>query len=193
MIQYDKIFIDGRWVAASSGEYSTLVNPATEEPFAKVPSSHPGDVDLAVRAARRAFLPWARTRASERKQLIDAICAKLTERTDELASMISQEMGIPVHFAKGIQVTGPIQGLSIFGSLAHTMEEEREENGYLVVREPIGVCAFITPWNFPNAMITRKVAPALAAGCPVIIKPAEATPLSALAAAELARPWPRWR
>ena len=185
MIQYDNIFIDGRWVPASSGEYSTLVNPATEEPFAKVPSSHPGDVDLAVRAARRAFLPWSRTRASERKELIDAICAKLTERTDELASLISQEMGIPVHFAKGIQVAGPIQGLSIFGSLAHTMEEEREENGYLVVREPVGVCAFITPWNFPLFQVIAKVGPALAAGCTSVLKPSEQTPLSCFVFAEV--------
>lgn len=185
MIQYDNIFIDGRWVAASSGEYSTLVNPATEEPFAKVPSAYPGDVDLAVRAARRAFLPWSRTRASERKELIDAICAKLTERTDELSSLISQEMGIPVHFAKGIQVTGPIQGLSIFGSLAHTMDEEREENGYLVVREPVGVCAFITPWNFPLFQVIAKVGPALASGCTSVLKPSEQTPLSCFVFAEV--------
>lgn len=185
MIQYDNLFIDGRWVAASSGEYSTLVNPATEEPFARVPSSHPEDVDRAVRAARRAFLPWSCTRASERKELIDAICAKLTERTDELASLISQEMGIPVHFAKGIQVAGPIQGLSIFGSLAHTMEEEREENGYLVVREPVGVCAFITPWNFPLFQVIAKVGPALAAGCTSVLKPSEQTPLSCFVFAEV--------
>src|SRR5690606_5790537 len=116
MIEYDRIFIDGRWVPAASGEFSTLVNPATEEAFARVPAAFPEDVDAAARAARRAFPGWSRTRAAERKELIDAICAGLTERADELASLISQEMGIPVHFAKGIQVTGPIQGLSIFGS-----------------------------------------------------------------------------
>jgi aldehyde dehydrogenase (NAD+) len=185
MIQYDKIFIDGRWVPASSGEFSTLVNPATEEPFARVPSAFPADVDAAVQAARRAFGPWSRSTAAERKELIDAICARLTERSDELASLISQEMGIPVHFAKGIQVNGPIQGLSIFGNLAHTMEEEREENGYLVVREPIGVCAFITPWNFPLFQVIAKVGPALASGCTSVLKPSEQTPLSCFVFAEV--------
>ena len=185
MIQYDNLFIDGRWVPASSGECSTLVNPATEEPFARVPAAFPEDVEAAVRAARRAFGSWSRSKAAERKELIDAICAKLTERTDELASLISQEMGIPVHFAKGIQVTGPIQGLSIFGALAHTMEEEREENGYLVVREPIGVCAFITPWNFPLFQVIAKVGPALASGCTSVLKPSEQTPLSCFVFAEV--------
>ncbi len=184
MIQYDNIYIDGRWVPASSGETTTLVNPATEAPFAQVPSAYPADVEAAVLAARRAFGSWSRTKAAERKELIEAICAKLTERTDELASLISQEMGIPVHFSKGIQVTGPIQGLSIFASLADSLEEEREENGYLVVREPIGVCAFITPWNFPLFQAVAKVGPALAAGCTSVLKPSEQTPLSSFVFAE---------
>lgn len=185
MIEYNKIYIDGQWVAPSGEGHSTLINPATEEAFATVPYSHIEDVDKAARAARRAFPAWSRTSSKEREELILAICAKLTERKDELASMISQEMGIPYHFARGIQVGGPIQGLSIFAGLTKTMDEVREEDGYNVYKEPIGVCSFITPWNFPLFQVIAKVGPALAAGCTSLLKPSEQTPLSCFIFAEV--------
>ncbi len=186
MIEYNKIYIDGQWVASSGDGVSQLVNPATEEVFARVPMALPEDVDKAVRAARRAFPSWSQTSAAERKGYIEAICAKLTERKDELASLISQEMGIPVHFSLGIQVTGPISGLAIFGDLAESMDEVKQhDGGYITVKEPIGVCSFITPWNFPLFQVIAKVGPALAAGCTCILKPSEQTPLSTFIFAEV--------
>lgn len=186
MLEHTKIYIDGQWVPASGGGVTTLVNPATEEPFATVPMSSTEDVDKAVQAARRAFPSWSRTSAEERAGYIRAICAKLKERKDELAALISQEMGIPVHFAKGIQVSGPIHGLSLFADLATTMEEVKQhEDGYIVVREPIGVCAFITPWNFPLFQVVAKVGPAIAAGCTTVLKPSEQTPLCTYIFAEI--------
>lgn len=186
MIEHDKIYINGEWVPASGDGVSQLVNPATEEVFARVPMSMPEDVDKAVKAARAAFSSWSQTSAEQRKGYIDAICAKLKERADELASLISQEMGIPVHFAKGIQVLGPISGLEIFGGLTATMDEVKEhEGGYITVKEPIGVCAFITPWNFPLFQVVAKVGPALASGCTCVLKPSEQTPLSTYIFAEV--------
>tara|TARA_R110000787_G_scaffold74331_5_gene165255 strand:+ start:6171 stop:7598 length:1428 start_codon:yes stop_codon:yes gene_type:complete len=186
MIEYNKIYIDGQWVASSGDGVSQLVNPATEEVFARVSMALPEDVDKAVRAARRAFPSWSQTSAAERKGYIEAICAKLTERKDELASVISQEMGIPVHFSLGIQVTGPISGLAIFGDLAESMDEVKQhDGGYITVKEPIGVCSFITPWNFPLFQVIAKVGPALAAGCTCILKPSEQTPLSTFIFAEV--------
>ena len=186
MIEHKKIYIDGQWVESSGDGISHLVNPATEEVFAKVPMALPEDVDKAVRAARRAFIPWSQTPAVERKAYIDAICEKLTERKDELASLISQEMGIPVHFSMGIQVMGPISGLEIFGNLAQSMDEVTEhDGGYITVKEAVGVCSFITPWNFPLFQVIAKVGPALAAGCTCVLKPSEQTPLCTFIFAEV--------
>lgn len=185
MIEYNKIYIDGQWVNSSGDGITHLINPATEEVFAKVPMALPEDVDKAVRAARRAFPAWSQTSTAERKGYIDAICEKLTERKDELASLISQEMGIPVHFSLGIQVTGPISGLQIFADLAHTMDEVTEHEGYITVKEAAGVCSFITPWNFPLFQVIAKVGPALAAGCTCVLKPSEQTPLATFVFAEV--------
>lgn len=186
MIEYKKIYIDGQWVEATGDGITHLVNPATEEVFAKVPMSMPEDVDKAVRAARKAFDSWSRTPSSERKAYIKAICAGLTARKDELATLISQEMGIPVHFAMGIQVTGPISGLDIFAELTETMVEvTRHEGGYITIKEAAGVCALITPWNFPLFQVIAKVGPALAAGCTCVLKPSEQTPLSTFIFAEV--------
>ncbi|RLA46032.1 MAG: aldehyde dehydrogenase family protein [Gammaproteobacteria bacterium] len=186
MIEHNKIYIDGQWVESSGDGISHLVNPATEEVFAKVPMALPEDVDKAVRAARRAFIPWSQTPAVERKAYIDAICEKLTERKDELASLISQEMGIPVHFSMGIQVMGPISGLQIFANLAESMDEVTEhDGGYITVKEAVGVCSFITPWNFPLFQVIAKVGPALAAGCTCVLKPSEQTPLCTFIFAEV--------
>ncbi|RLA43020.1 MAG: aldehyde dehydrogenase family protein [Gammaproteobacteria bacterium] len=122
----------------------------------------------------------------ERKAYIDAICEKLTERKDELASLISQEMGIPVHFSMGIQVMGPISGLQIFANLAESMDEVTEhDGGYITVKEAVGVCSFITPWNFPLFQVIAKVGPALAAGCTCVLKPSEQTPLCTFIFAEV--------
>ncbi len=186
MIEYKKLYIDGQWVDSSGDGISQLVNPATEEVFAKVPMALPEDVDKAARAARKAFLSWSQTPTAERKAYIDAICEKLTERKDELASLISQEMGIPVHFSMGIQVLGPISGLKIFADLAETMDEVTEhEGGYITIKEAAGVCSFITPWNFPLFQVIAKVGPALAAGCTCVLKPSEQTPLCTFIFAEV--------
>jgi aldehyde dehydrogenase (NAD+) len=186
MIEYKKLYIDGQWVDSSGDGVSHLVNPANEEVFAKVPMALPEDVDKAARAARRAFIPWSQTPSAERKAYIKAICEKLTERKDELASLISQEMGIPVHFSMGIQVMGPISGLDIFANLTETMDEVTEhEGGYITVKEAAGVCSFITPWNFPLFQVIAKVGPALAAGCTCVLKPSEQTPLCTFVFAEV--------
>jgi len=185
MINYQQLFINGDWVSSSSEQYSALINPATEQPIANIISGNREDVNHAVQAAKNAFHAWSSTSGSERAQFISALAEKLTERELELAALISDELGMPRHLALDIQVRGPIQGLRSYIDYAHLMDASEQVGNSTIIKEAIGVCALICPWNYPLHQIIGKIAPALAAGCTMIVKPSVEAPLSAFMLAEI--------
>lgn len=182
-------FINGRWADADSGATFAVANPATREELARVPDCGAAEARRALDAAAAAFPAWAALPAIERANILFNVYAQMLHRAKELATLLTKENGKPIK-----EALGEIQYAADF--VRWSAEEARRVYGetvpaavagkrHLVLKQPMGVVAAITPWNFPSAMITRKVAPALAAGCTVVIKPAEQTPLSALALAEL--------
>ena len=169
----DRIFIGGEWVVPSGVEPIEVVNSTTEEVMGTVPACSPEDADRAVRAAREAFDSWSRTSRQERADYMAAIAAGLGERSEEIAATITQELGMPLKLSQMIQVGLPT---AQFGAMPKLMEEiawEEEIGNSRVLREPVGVVGAITPWNYPLNQIACKVAPALAAGCTVVLKPSE--------------------
>jgi aldehyde dehydrogenase (NAD+) len=185
MYQHNHLYIDGAWCAADQEHFLEVINPATEQPFARVIQGNARDVDKAVQAARVAFPEWSTTPASERANYIDRIAEQLHHRRQEFAQLISSELGMPLHLSLEVQVNGPIEGLRSYAALARHMEEEERVDNAQVLREPIGVCAFINPWNYPLHQLIGKLAPALAAGCCMVVKPSEETPLHAFLLAEI--------
>ncbi|MCB6183124.1 aldehyde dehydrogenase family protein [Leeia sp. TBRC 13508] len=183
MKRYEKLFINGQWVAAEGTGWTTLINPATEAPVAEVINASQADVDKAVKAARAAFSSWSQTSSAERAEYIRKLQKALEARKEELAIAISQTMGCPIKWARIIQVNC-VAAFAKFADRAAEMDVEKQVNNSLVVREPVGVCAFITPWNYPLYQLIGKVAPALAAGCTMVLKPASITPLQDLIFAE---------
>ena len=181
----DRVFIGGEWVEPQGSEAIEVVNSTTEEVMGTIPACTPEDADLAVRAARDAFDSWSRTSRDERAGFLAAISAGLTERSAEIAATIAQELGMPLKLSQAIQAGLPAMA---FGSMPKLMEEvawEEEIGNSRVLREPAGVLGAITPWNYPLNQIAAKVAPALAAGCTVVLKPSEVVPLNAFILAEV--------
>ena len=181
----DEVYIGGRWVAPAGGETIAVVNPATEEEIATVPACTAADADAAARAARDAFDSWSATPREERAGYLAAIAAGLQERAGEIAATITRELGMPLKLSQMIQVGLPT---THFKTMPQVMEEvawEEEIGNSRVLREPVGVVGAIAPWNYPLNQIAVKVAPALAAGCTVVLKPSEVTPLNAFALAEV--------
>ena len=185
MHEYRQLFIDGSWQAAHGGGLAEVLNPASEMVIGRVPLGDERDVDRAVLAARRAFGPWSRTPSSVRAGHIRALAELLQARADEMAALITAELGMPVQWCRAVQVDGPIEGLRSYAELAAAMDEVREVGNSLVLREAVGVCAFINPWNYPLHQLLGKLAPALAAGCTVVVKPSQETPLHAFLLAEI--------
>ncbi|GMG88526.1 aldehyde dehydrogenase family protein [Biformimicrobium ophioploci] len=185
MKHLDKLYINGAWVEPGSSEKLAVVNPFTEEVVAEVASGTASDVDKAVAAAKEAFRSWRNTSSEERERLINAIADRMEARADDLTRAISDSMGSPYHLARDIHVMGPIYGMRSFAARAKLMDESEKVNNSLVVKEPVGVCGFITPWNYPLHQFVGKVAPALAAGCTMIQKPSEQTPLQDYIMAEI--------
>ncbi|MCW2672318.1 MAG: aldehyde dehydrogenase [Frankiales bacterium] len=181
-----QLYVGGTWIDSASGKTIDVVNPATEEVIAQVAAGSPADVDLAVSAARDAFPSWSALAPKERADFLQAAAAALAARTDELGQLISDDMGMPLAFAKLIQVGLPSFNLGNFAGLAGTFDFDGEEVGNsLIVREPVGVVGCITPWNYPLHQVVLKVGAALAAGCTVVVKPSEVAPLSAYVLAEV--------
>jgi aldehyde dehydrogenase (NAD+) len=181
----EKVFIGGEWVVPAGADPLPVINSATEETIATIPGCTPVEVDLAVEAARGAFEGWAATPRAERTNAMAAIAAGLGERAEELTETITQELGMPLKLTKMIQVG---LGIGHFAAMPQAMEEvhwEEELGNSRVLREPIGVVGAITPWNYPLHQIGAKVAPALAAGCTVVLKPSEVVPLNAFILAEV--------
>lgn len=182
--------IGGKWVGADNGATLTVLNPGTGAVLGQVPCCSATETRRAIEAADAAWPAWRALTARRRAQLLQAWFKLILDNTNDLAQLVTAEGGKPLAEAKGEVIYGASfvewfaeEAKRTYGeSIPSPMADKR----LLVIKQPIGVCAAITPWNFPLAMITRKVAPALAAGCPVIVKPAEATPLTALALAVLA-------
>jgi aldehyde dehydrogenase (NAD+) len=181
----DKLYIDGAWVASTGSETVDVVNSTSEEVMGRVPLGTVEDVDKAVKAARAAFASWSTTSPDERVKYTSRISEGLQARMPEIANLIAGEVGMPINLSMMIQVGLP---LTTFGNMADAVDQitwEEQVGSSLVVREPVGVVAAITPWNYPLHQIAAKVAPALAAGCTVVLKPSEVAPLNAFALAEI--------
>ncbi len=178
-------YVGGAWVPAEGRDRLPVVDPATEQEIATVPAGTAEDVDIAVAAARRAFEGWASRTPAERAALLSATADALEARTDEVALLISSEMGTPLSFSRAVQVGNPVRVLRSYAEILETYAFEEQIGNSLVVKEPIGVVGAITPWNYPLHQVVAKVAAALAAGCTVVLKPSEVAPLSAFALAEV--------
>lgn len=185
MLQHDLLFIDGQWRKPAADGVSQVYNPASGEVIGQVPLATAEDVERAVAAARSAFPAWAATPATQRAGYIRALAELLQTRAGEMAALITAELGMPVQWCRDVQVEGPIIGLQQYSELAAQMDEVREVGNSLIVREAIGVCAFINPWNYPLHQLIGKLGPALAAGCTVVVKPSQETPLHAFLLAQM--------
>jgi betaine-aldehyde dehydrogenase len=181
---YDQLYIGGKWLKPSGAGTIDVIDSGTEEVMGRIPEGAVADAEAAVEAAKLAFDGWAATPAAVRADYIEKIAANLKARTDELAATICGEVGMPLKLSRAIQVGSPLYNWKAYAKLAREFEFEERVGNSLVVREPVGVVAAITPWNYPLSQITLKVAPALAAGCTVVLKPSEIAPLNAFMLAE---------
>jgi aldehyde dehydrogenase (NAD+) len=180
----DRFFIDGGWRAPSGTATGVVVNPATEEIVTRFPLGNGDDLTAAVSAARRAFATWSRTEPSYRAGLLDRLLALLEARSELIAQCLTLEMGAAIGYARSAQVPLALAHVRVAREVLTTFPFVERRGHTAITREPIGVCALITPWNWPLYQITAKVAPALAAGCTIVLKPSELSPLSALLFAE---------
>jgi betaine-aldehyde dehydrogenase len=185
MLAREKFFIGGQWVAPSKPESIEVHNAGTGEVMGRVPAGYAKDIDAAVSAARAALASWSETPAEKRAEYLEKISAGLKVRADELAKIIAQEVGMPLKLAGRIQAGLPIANFANYAKLLREFSFEQRVGNSLVVREPVGVVGAITPWNYPLHQITLKVAPALAAGCTVVLKPSEIAPFNAFILAEV--------
>lgn len=178
MTELSRILVDGAWCESASTARIAVVNPATETVIGYAPSGCAADVDRAVAAADRAFPGWAATPAPRRLELLRALRARLAARAEEIAALITAQMGAPIGFSRTAQIGLPLRNFDMTLAAMAELGEERLGRS-TVLREPIGVVAAITPWNFPLHQIVAKIVPALAAGCTVVLKPSELTPFDA--------------
>ncbi len=170
---------------ASSGQTLDVINPATEQPILAMACANEDDVDRAVAAAKAAFPAWSRSPAAERKRLMLAMADALEARAADLIDATVACVGIPRHQAMDFQIGSPIEALRYYADLCGVVDKVETKNNVTIMREPIGVCTLINPWNYPFMQLIGKLAPALAAGCTVIAKPAEQTPLLDIIIAEI--------
>jgi betaine-aldehyde dehydrogenase len=185
MLVRDKIYINGAWVPSTGKGTLDVIDSATEEVFATIPEGTAEDVDKAVEAAAAAFPGWAATSREERAKLLTRIGEALGARTDEIAQVISHEVGMPMTLSGSIQVGLPAGAFADAAQAAENFQWEEEVGNSLVVREPVGVVGAITPWNYPLYQVVLKVAPSLAAGCTVVLKPSEVAPINAFILADV--------
>jgi aldehyde dehydrogenase (NAD+) len=181
----DKIYIDGVWVSSTSTETISVQDPATMEEIARIPSGTAQDVDRAVAAARKAQVSWSRSALKERTELLQSILSSYRRRFDDFADVMRAEIGTPVRQARDVQA---FLGIAHLEKLLEVLPEypfEERKGSTLIMRDPIGVCGLITPWNVPINQIATKVYPAIAAGCASVLKPSEVAPLNAILFAEV--------
>ncbi len=182
MLQF---YIDGKWVDPVTPNTLDVVNPATEEVCGRISLGSKADVDLAVAAAKKAFATYSQTTRTERVDLLQSILDEFTKRHDDIAEAIMDEMGAPWSLARNAQAASGPQHIKASLRALKNFEFEERNRTTLIVKEPIGVCGLITPWNWPINQIAVKVAPALAAGCTMVLKPSEIAPFDAMIFAEV--------
>lgn len=184
-IECTKFYINGDWVAPDQVNTHQVINPATEKPYAILSMGNAKDVDAAVAAAKAAFPAWSASSVATRIEILDKIITGIKARAEELALAISQEMGAPISMARTAQVGTGIAHFTAAREILRNYEFEQDRGTSRIVREPLGVCGFITPWNWPLNQVSCKVAPALAAGCTMVLKPSEMSPVSAYILSEI--------
>jgi len=183
-MNFSELYLDGRWSPCAGAGKIEVLSASTEEVIGSIPEGTPADVDRAVDAARRGFNEWSDTSREERAQWLEKLGAALKDRTDAIARTIAMEVGSPLSIATAIQAGLPVTATLSYAKILREAKLEHEIGNSLVVREPAGVAGAITPWNYPLHQIMAKVAPALAAGCTVVLKPSEVAPLNAMLLAE---------
>jgi aldehyde dehydrogenase (NAD+) len=176
MRTYDKFYINGQWVNPIGQEISDVINPANGEISARVPMGNVKDVNAAVAAAKEAFTLWSQTSATVREGFLRKLAAEGEKRNAELTQTIIDELGMPIQHAAAYQVDALGIICESYADKAHLMEEEKKVGNSVIIKEPIGVCAMINPWNYPIWQMIGKVAPAIAAGCTMVVKSAPQTP-----------------
>jgi aldehyde dehydrogenase (NAD+) len=185
MLEKLDFYIDGQWVPPAQPRTHDVINPATEEVYGRISLGSAADVDKAVAAATRAFESYSQTTPGARMDLLKAVLDVYMRRYDEVADAIMNEMGAPAKLARGAQAASGPQHLKAAIRALETFEFEERTGTTLIMKEPIGVCGLITPWNWPINQIAVKVAPALAAGCTMVLKPSEIAPFDAIIFAEI--------
>jgi aldehyde dehydrogenase (NAD+) len=185
VIVHDKLYINGQWVEPASTNLLDVIDSTTEEVMARVPEGTAEDVNRAVAAARAAFDSWSQTPVEERARILQAISEHLVARQNEIAGIISAEVGMPLPLATAVQAGLPAMISGSFAKLVTDYAFEEQVGNSLIVKEPVGVVGCITPWNYPLHQVVAKVAPALAAGCTVVLKPSEVAPITAFILAEI--------
>lgn len=185
MRDYPNFYIDGAWVAPHQPLPFEVTNPANDKLVGRISLGNATDVERAVQAARRAFLPWSTTSREERLEVLTRVVAEYQRRIEDLALAITEEMGAPKSMSRKSQAPSGQAHLETAIAVLKTFQFEELRGTTRIVKEPIGVCALITPWNWPMNQIACKVAPALATGCTIVLKPSEIAPLSAYLFAEI--------
>jgi aldehyde dehydrogenase (NAD+) len=185
MREYLKFYIDGKWVDPVESKSVNTVNPATEEVSGTIALGSAADVDKAVKAARKAFVTWSKTSREERLKVLQRILEEYQKRAGDLAAAVRDEMGAPKGLANGFQVGLGLGHLNTAIEVLKNFKFEEQRGGTLIVKEPIGVCGMITPWNWPINQVTVKVFPALATGCTMVLKPSQESHFSAHILAEI--------
>ncbi len=180
-----KFYIGGRWVEPAALASIEVVDPFTEKAFGRIASGNAADVDRAVAAAREAFAAYSATSREERLALLRRILEIYRDRAEEFSQVLSKEIGVPISYARAMQIPTAAKHIEAMIAILEDYAFERPQGSMMVLREPIGVCALITPWNWPLNQIAAKVAPALAAGCTIVLKPSELSPFSALLFAQV--------
>ncbi|MGE0129395.1 MAG: aldehyde dehydrogenase family protein [Blastocatellales bacterium] len=176
---HDKLYINGQWIKPSGAGTIDVINSTTEEVMGRVPEGSPEDVNAAVAAARAAFEKWSTTTTEERARYLQLISDRLNMRKDEIAAVVASEVGMPLPLATAVQAGMPAAVMGSYAKLLGEFKFEEQIGNAVVVKEPVGVVGCITPWNFPLHQVVCKIAPALASGCTVVLKPSEVAPLTA--------------
>ena len=185
MREYLKFYIDGQWVDPVEMKTLDVENPATEQVVGKIALGSAADVDKAVKAARKAFESWSQTSREERLEVLGRILAEYQKRFGDLATAVTEEMGAPSSLAQRAQVPAGMGHLATAAGILKDFKFEEDRGATMIRKEPIGVCSFITPWNWPLNQIACKVAPAIATGCTMVLKPSEVAPFSGQIFAEI--------
>ena len=181
----EHLYIDGSWAKPTGEGKIEVINPANEEIIGSVPVGSAADVEVAVAAAKAAFLEWSNTSIEERVDFLNMLSQAIKERTEELTELITSEVGTPINYCRGAMVGTPRVVTRSYAKILENYEWEEEVRNSLIVKEPIGVVAMITPWNYPLHQIIGKVAPAIAAGCTMVVKPSKEAPLNSFVLADI--------